>query len=379
MKTENQIIKAYKTDRGNLYGFDFSLNGIRVRRQGFFSQAEAMAILIQIRLDIFKGHYEPEKYFKSVKNDLTIKTFWNKYYLPNIQKNLKKRTCKMRESHYKHHILPVCGETKIRAITDKKLYQIFEVLNNKGLASGTQKAIYTTISGLLRMAKKLGYIDYQPKIEIKAKLKREKKTLSRKESLAYLKVITNDYSIKEDYRHILQIIFWTGLRIGEALALKIEDINFKSLQMTISRQKGYGHYDITSTKTNKIYVIPIHPELLPTLRKVVAIARNNREGFLFLNDATDNIYSANLLLRACKKAGRKAFGKTDGNKMTLHTLRRSLASQLIDSNFPIDQVALLMRHDTKTLLTSYNSVNTKMFVEDFNKFNFDRKEAENNK
>ena len=76
----------------------------------------------------------------------------------------------------------------------------------------------------------------------------------------FLKTVENS----PDFHAAYMILFWTGLRVGELLALTIEDIDFenKTLRINKSLQRIGGEDVITEPKTPKSNRIIQMPELL---------------------------------------------------------------------------------------------------------------------
>lgn len=73
------------------------------------------------------------------------------------------------------------------------------------------------------------------------------------------------------FRHFLVVAFGTGIRTGELLALKWEDVNFEEATLTI--QRSITHSRIKCTKTNEIRII----ELLETVKQSLTWLYENRK------------------------------------------------------------------------------------------------------
>ena len=110
MKDSSEIIQSYDTEKGKRYAFDFQLRGIRCRRSGFLTSEECYSVMLQIRMDIYKGQYQPDKYFSPLQKDMTLKTFWTNHYIQKIQRSLKARTVKNKQSFMANHCLPELGD-----------------------------------------------------------------------------------------------------------------------------------------------------------------------------------------------------------------------------------------------------------------------------
>lgn len=370
MKQTSDIIKSYKTSNGKIrYGFDFQLKGIRVRRQSFVSADEAYAMMLQIRLDIFKGDYIPSKYFQLQNKDITLENFYIQFHQKKKKTEVKNRTYKNLNSVFINYIIPEIGNLKLRSIDISVLEKYFLHLTELGLAKSTQKIHWNNISGLLRYAEELGFIDSKPRFTKKMELKKSKKFLTKKEASQVLRTLNSSDEIQQEVKNIINILFFLGLRIGEAIALKKEDFDFRNNRVLISRTMGYASNGTTTTKNGKSEYIPLHPEVIESIKSQIEISDND-EGFLFKRDhyRKDCFLRPVTIRKSLVKIAISVLGETEGKKVTPHCLRRSLASMLVDSNLPIDMVASMLRHDTETLLKSYNQANIKMLSEKFQTF-----------
>ena len=150
------------------------------------------------------------------------------------------------------------------------------------------------------------------------------------------------------YKTLFNVLYFTGARIGEALALTPQDIDFKNniIHITKTRSKVNGVETITPPKTPKsIRDIPI-PEKL----------KNLLEGFILsLYDVSENDfifpycrYHVGLLLkRYANKAGVKPI--------RIHDLRHSHASLLIDMGFNVVTIAERLGHENISMtLNTYS-------------------------
>ena len=138
---------------------------------------------------------------------------------------------------------------------------------------------------------------------------------------------------KPDARLAFLVLYWTGMRIGELLALTYYDVNLE--EKTISINKSYqrlkGKDVITQPKTPKsIRVITMPDFLVEEFREyyshLYGIMKKDRL-FHFTKS-----YMEHNLISGIKKSGVK--------RIRLHDLRHSHASMLVDMGIP--QIIVLM-------------------------------------
>ena len=152
----------------------------------------------------------------------------------------------------------------------------------------------------------------------------------------------------DDMKLMLKLLFWTGLRIGEARALKIDDIDFES--KTISVTKTYTHLKgkdvITTPKTKgSIRTIKIDDILAQDIKEYLDKAR------YILDDNFIFRYSKLYYLAIFKNIALKVLGKS----LRIHDLRHSHASFLINNGVDVLLISKRLGHTNTTMtLNTYS-------------------------
>ncbi len=144
------------------------------------------------------------------------------------------------------------------------------------------------------------------------------------------------------HKTILTLIYACGLRIGELLSLKIEDIDGKRMQVKIRNAKG-----------SKDRYVPLPENVRGLLRTYYKNYKPNK--YLF-NGAKKEKYSAisvrNLLKRASIKAGIR-------KNVTPHTLRHSYATHVLESGVDIRYIQAILGHNSIKTTQIYTHVSNK--------------------
>ena len=132
------------------------------------------------------------------------------------------------------------------------------------------------------------------------------------------------------YKAIFMLIYGSGLRISEAVNLKIEDIDSKKMRIFVRSGKG---------GKDRYTVLP--KISLEMLRKYYKIYKpKHPEGYIFLNREGNQIKTERTRV-FFRRYRRKA--KID-EKFVIHSLRHGFATDLIERGATLIQVKELMGH-----------------------------------
>jgi len=161
----------------------------------------------------------------------------------------------------------------------------------------------------------------------------------------------------------LSVLFWTGLRIGELLALTAKDIDFNActLSVTKSFQNIEGREVITEPKTPKSRrTVPLPTKLCTELRTYMAALYEPEPGDRLFPYTKS--YFHRQMQKGCDAAGME--------KIRLHDLRHSHASLLINMGVPILLVSERLWHeDVETTLRTYGHLYPKTTSDTIEKLN----------
>lgn len=147
-----------------------------------------------------------------------------------------------------------------------------------------------------------------------------------KEELSTFFDLVDNYKFKT----IFMLAYGSGLRIGEIVNLRDEDIDSKNMRIFIREGKGNKErYTILSNKS------------LEMLREYWLKEREHKKrGKIFLSESGETI--TEYVIRTHFRKYRKKAGLNE--KVTMHTLRHNFATNLIEKGATIIQVKELMGH-----------------------------------
>lgn len=319
----------------SFYYQDFTGKRIRKKKEGFLTKKDALA-------------YEREFLLKEEGNvDMSFESLVD-IYLKDCKVRLKPTTYENKKTIIYLKILPYFKEVnikKIDAIRIRKWQNI--LLSDKNSYSQTYlKSINNQISAIFNYAVQYYDLPKNPARtagSIGKKKAEAMKFWTKDEFNLFEKGIENNFFSKI----MFQILFYTGIRVGELLALTLEDFNFEKKSLFIS--KTYTRYKkndlIQEPKTPKSKREILLPKKLCQDIQEFATARydyqKNERLFPFTK-----FFLHHEMDRGCKKTGVK--------KIRIHDLRHSHASLLIEMGFPILVIAERLGHeDIQTTLQTY--------------------------
>lgn len=235
------------------------------------------------------------------------------------------------------------------------------------------KKIFEQYSQAFKYATDRGYIYINPMHQvIKPKSNKKDKVvraLTIEEQQDFVEVLLE--IIDEVYRNIYFIEMFMGLRIGEVLALDLDDIDLEKnlihVNKTLTTDKDGKIILGTSTKTYAgTRDVPIPIFLRPFIIEQMKIAENNENKMLFLSINGKYIDSRNVN-RRLKKILKEKLNICD---ISTHSLRHTYATRCIESGMsPVVLQRLIGHNDVSTTLNTYTSVFNKYKQSEIEKVN----------
>ena len=207
-----------------------------------------------------------------------------------------------------------------------------------------------------------------------------KNAISIQEQEEFLNFIHNS----EEYKHwenFFVFLFGTGVRIGEAVALRWEDIDFENKMIEIRRSAYYvnGSFVEGPPKTEAgIRSIPMFDKVAKALKKEKQIAllvrptseKNipGKTGLVFVSSKGTMLYTStvNNTIVNIIKAHNNMYPEKEIQKFSVHQIRHSFCSRLVDQDVNIKVIQSIMGHsDFQTTMDVYAHVSEKKKKEAF--------------
>ncbi|MGB1040803.1 MAG: tyrosine-type recombinase/integrase [Flavobacteriales bacterium] len=213
-------------------------------------------------------------------------------------------------------------------INDKEWFNyVFHLVNTKKIAASTQRQVVGSINLFYKEV-----YDRELNLNQLRVSQRENKippVLSKKEVKM---ILINTHNIK--HKALLGLLYGSGLRIGELLELRLSDID--SERMTVKVNQGKGKKDRLTILSNNVLMV---------LRKY--FVEYKPKEYLFEGQKGGK-YTAGSARNVLKQSMKKA---NINKPATLHTLRHSFATHLLEDGVGITHIQkLLGHHNIKTTL-----------------------------
>jgi integrase len=385
----DRLIK--KKTRGYYFRIDIGKDPITGKRRQqsfgpFKTKTEAKKELIKIRTQVMEGTY-----FKPSAQD--FESFINEWFETVYCQDKSETTIETRRYIIDGHLIPYFKKMPIKDINTRVIDTFFAELRkngryprkkteheekeNKDLSESYLHIIFSLLNQAFKKAVAWGLIKANPmenaqKISVKNNKSKKNKAWTKEEVNIFLEVASKKGLVAP---FLVDVV--TGLRRGELLGLKWEDIDFKNKTITINgtlyRRKGKGlkYKPKTKTDSSDNRVIPIPNAIVEVLQKEKALQDEmkeklgnsyNSENFVFINDKGRPI-DPDYLTRKFREIVKTLNVK----KITLHGLRHTAATLLMKLGVHVKIVSDILGHSrVQVTLDFYSHSNEEMMRQSTN-------------
>src|SRR6266851_3673063 len=229
------------------------------------TRRQAMQVLSQKLRALNRGDARPQ-------STRTFANFVKDDWMPVILPTLKYAT----QKHYRYmldvHLIPAFGKSQLRNLTREDLQGFLSRKLNSGLSWETVHHFKCGLSKILGAAEEWGCVSEN--LAQKTKLPRRQYGPERV-VLTPVQVQKLTEALREPVRSFTLLLVLTGLRVGELLALRWENVDLNVRLLRVVETVYDGHFDKPKTKRG-MRTIPIGAgtvEILTVLRPAAVDAR----------------------------------------------------------------------------------------------------------
>ena len=158
------------------------------------------------------------------------------------------------------------------------------------------------------------------------------------------------------WKLLTQFLVLSGLRIGEAIDLTIDDIDIENRIIDVNSTFSLTTFKSSSVKTEKSNrQVYIQDELMTVVESVQACRSDFPDCKAFFP-----AQGGKLSYNAYRKYLREHSENVLGRRITPHYLRHSHVAYLAEAGIPLEQIARRLGHDSKITREVYFHVTEKM-------------------
>jgi integrase len=271
---------------------------------------------------------------------LTFRSFVEDRWKPEVFPTLKFSTKKYYGNMIDAHLNPAFGETHLRQITRDAVQSFLQAKTRSGLSWKTISLIRTAFGTIIEAAVMQDFLTDNP--VRKTRLPR-RGPVEEKAPIETERVKELIEKLAEPSRSIVSLLAMTGLRIGELLALRWQDVELQNGFLSVRQTVYEGHFDEPKSKRSKRR-IPLGPicvetfaALKPTEAAPSALVFSARNG--------SPLCRRNLLNRQLKPVAKKL--KLTG--VNWHWFRHAHATLLDSTGAPVGTTQALLGHSSSEI------------------------------
>jgi integrase len=251
----------------------------------------------------------------------------------------------------KLHVYPVIGDLAIKDVKPSHVADVMQRMADKGLSRAYQHQAHKAISGAFKMAIADELVLRNPTMSVRAPRGGHKPKVvpDRSQVLAMIETAPD-----ARMRAFVAVLAYSGLRIGEALALSWSDWNGS----TIAVRNGKG---------GRSRAIPVPGSLAVELKRWRKAQAQERMASVWWDDDHDWILSTEVGTRWDPHNARKRFRPiTEATcpGATPHSLRHATATILLEQGVPMRVVSDLLGHSSTRITEDvYSHVTARLLTE----------------
>lgn len=305
---------------------------------------------------------EPER----PKADMTFGAWMDRWYKTECKPAIRPKTQVDYENRIYQHIIPELGHIPLAKLTPGDLQQFYIRLKQggrllrteeygPGLSDRMVKSCHVTCRVALDRAVVQGLILKNPALTCKAPTTRPKEMqVLTQEEMQRLLIQAKE----NDCYELLLLELSTGLRRGELLALRWDDLDFQTGELRIERQvqRVKGELTVTQPKTKSSSRTVILPE--PILNILKGYRKNVNSQWIFPSPKKED---SPLDPAAVRKKLAIVLERAGCKHVRFHDLRHTFATNALEHGMDIKTLSAIIGHvSSATTLNVYAHVTDEM-------------------
>jgi integrase len=316
-------MRVYK--RGQSWYLDICQEGRRTRRQipGARTKTEAHAALSATKADLLRGEFNFKREKKILFGDFAS------FYVERHSKPNKKSW--KRDIVSLNALLPCFKETPLSKISPFSI-EGYKLKRKERVTVSTVNRELALLKNMFTRAIDWGFALSNPvrKVKLYSEENRKRERILTNEEIS--KFLLNSSS---PLREFVLIAINTGMRSGEILALKWEDIDFRNDYVIVRQSK--------SGRSRKVPLNVVSKQAFEVLKH-----SNGSTDYVFFNPSTGRS------IRSLKTAFKTACRKAGIHDLRIHDFRHYAASRMVQAGIDLHTVSKILGHSSIMLTMRYS-------------------------
>jgi integrase len=346
---EGISVWPYTTAKGKKWAFEARQphTGTKIQRRGYSSSAEAQREAKQLKLELYnRGKAK-------VSARITVGKLAQEYF-SSLDGAIRQHTLANYRYILSSYFLPSFEKLPVDEVSEPQISALLGKLSNQGLFPGTVNTVRARIIGLFSYAVKRRLVQFNPAKETRmvSRFDDSKTAVRRPLSASEARQLL-ERAKGTELDVFISLCLGLGLRKGEALGLRVEDVDLEEGLICIRRSRGQRRYfgsdgkmhcleedELTKTESS-VRSVPMNRVVLEALMRSGLILQDRKSDYLVSSPSGLPMP----LSRLHKRYG-ALFDDDSLRYVRIHDLRHTAASLALEARAPLEAVSQALGHSS---------------------------------
>jgi integrase len=321
--------------RGSRYVVTFRDPYGKPRKRSARTLAEARALKGQLTADVARGEFQPVKKVPFTEYALE----WIEHYGGRSSRGVRPETVADYRRRLVVEAIPFFGRMPLAAIQPADIKRFARHVASRGVSASTVRLALAPVKAMLADAFEAGDIRSNPSAGVRLALNGTGQAEDE-----HVKALTEEElgrllaEVPDQWRLFFELLAQTGLRIGEAIALRWQDVDFDRRRVHVGRRYYRGGFAPPKSRYG-LRDVPIGPGLAVEI-EARWLFEEDVEALVFPSSTGTVLDADNLRRRVLKPAARRAGVPWAG----FHTFRHTCATTLFHRGVNPKQAQVWLGH-----------------------------------